>query len=335
MSSSGLLSPAHGPMPTRHESATVGVWRVQRAVERLSRGVIRPASTARIALGPHTLTKAVALASATWLAVLLLSAPSAARAQALGASAGATAQSVARTSAMAGGRETGTTVDTVLRYRCTLLDGGVHLLVEDLRQRHPEMVEACEPVRIEARAQRIEDSAELPMPSRRHVAWFTVIQGASTPWEGEAAPGWRAMPPALAALVQTASDRHQLDPVLVSALIFQESRYQTKARSPKGAMGLMQLMPATAARYGVTSAQDLLDPRINVDVGVRHLRSLHDRYDGNIDLMLAAYNAGEGAVSRYGNRIPPFRETEDYVRQITARVGMPGPRISGGINANE
>ncbi|UXH78273.1 lytic transglycosylase domain-containing protein [Roseateles amylovorans] len=263
-------------------------------------------------------------------------APMLVSAQAIGTSvAGATAQSVARPRANAGAG-TDTDSDTVLRYRCTLLDGRVHTLVEDLRLRHPDLVDHCEPVRLVAQAQRIEDARDMPMPSRRAASWLTVIQGPSSRWDApDGAPQWRAMPPALAALVQSASDRHQLDPVLVSALIFQESRYQSNARSPKGAMGLMQLMPATAARYGVTSPQDLLDPRINVDVGVRHLRSLHDRYDGRVDLMLAAYNAGEGAVSRYGNRIPPYRETEDYVRQITARVGVPGPRVSGGINANE
>ncbi|WP_431257373.1 lytic transglycosylase domain-containing protein [Roseateles chitinivorans] len=133
----------------------------------------------------------------------------------------------------------------------------------------------------------------------------------------------RPMPPEMAEMVRTASNRHRLDPALVSALIFVESRYRADARSPKGAMGLMQLMPATAARYGVYTRADLLDPRVNVDIGVRHLRALHDRYDGRVDLILAAYNAGEGAVQRFGQRVPPFPETEDYVRRITTLAGVP------------
>jgi soluble lytic murein transglycosylase-like protein len=122
--------------------------------------------------------------------------------------------------------------------------------------------------------------------------------------------------------VRTASTRYHLDEALVSALIFVESRFRPDARSPKGALGLMQLMPDTAARYGVTSARDLLDPRINVDVGTRHLQSLHAMYGGQVDLMLAAYNAGENAVRRHGNRVPPYPETEAYVKQIMAMRGI-------------
>jgi soluble lytic murein transglycosylase-like protein len=133
-----------------------------------------------------------------------------------------------------------------------------------------------------------------------------------SPRSGPMAP----MPAELQRLVNAASQRRGLDPRLVSALVHVESRYQVQARSPKGALGLMQIMPATGARYGVDSGRDLLDPAVNIDIGTRYLRDLHEMFNGRIDLMLAAYNAGEGAVRRYGNRIPPYPETQDYVQKI-------------------
>ncbi|SEK25199.1 Transglycosylase SLT domain-containing protein [Roseateles sp. YR242] len=206
--------------------------------------------------------------------------------------------------------------DTVLRYRCLLIDGTTHLLIDDPRERHPELAQDCTLVRVAL-------APVIATPEQDRPPWVgfaaQVIQGPG----GAAGATLSAMPAAVATLVQDASTRHRLDPALVSALIYVESRYRTDARSPKGALGLMQLMPATAARYGVRTPSDLLDPRVNVDVGVRHLRALHDRYDGRVDLILAAYNAGEGAVQRYGQRVPPYAETEDYVRRITALVGVP------------
>lgn len=101
---------------------------------------------------------------------------------------------------------------------------------------------------------------------------------------------------------------------LAHALITVESNYQSDAVSPKGAMGLMQLMPATAKQYAVA---DPFDPEQNLTAGLQHLKSLLDRYDNKTASALAAYNAGEGAVARYGG-IPPYRETQDYVRRIMA-----------------
>ncbi|MBB3193693.1 lytic transglycosylase domain-containing protein [Roseateles terrae] len=221
--------------------------------------------------------------------------------------------------------------DTATRFRCTLVDGSVHLLIEDPRERHPELAQDCAVVQVAVAPVRPGAMEEAP-PWVGFAA--RVIEApargdrpgvARGRWgdEGLTPTALATLPPKLAPLVQSASLRHQLDPSLVTALMFVESRYRTDARSPKGALGLMQLMPATAARYGVRSAADLLDPRINIDVGVRHLRMLHDRYDGRLPLMLAAYNAGEGAVQRYGERVPPFAETEDYVRRITALAGVP------------
>ncbi|MEM6267260.1 MAG: lytic transglycosylase domain-containing protein, partial [Pseudomonadota bacterium] len=118
--------------------------------------------------------------------------------------------------------------------------------------------------------------------------------------------------------IAAAAYEHQIDPLLLHAIIWQESRYNRTARSHAGAIGLMQIMPETGKRFGAAKA-DLLDPMRNIDTGARLLRTLGARYRGNLDLMLSAYNAGEGAVARYGNRIPPFRETQNYVRKVKAR----------------
>jgi soluble lytic murein transglycosylase-like protein len=106
--------------------------------------------------------------------------------------------------------------------------------------------------------------------------------------------------------------RHGVDESLVHAVIQVESRYDAFAVSPRGAMGLMQLMPRTAARFDV---DNVFDPVENVDAGVRYLKELLERYSGQQRLALAAYNAGEEAVERYSG-IPPYRETIDYVRRV-------------------
>lgn len=119
--------------------------------------------------------------------------------------------------------------------------------------------------------------------------------------------------PALAAEV---ARRHGLDPDLVLAVVAVESAFRPQAVSPRGARGLMQLMPRTAASLGV---RDAMDPAANLDGGVRHLGSLIQLYDGDLTRALAAYNAGAGAVKRYGG-VPPYRETRDYVRQVLRRL---------------
>ena len=121
-----------------------------------------------------------------------------------------------------------------------------------------------------------------------------------------------------AEIIDTISVRHGVDPTLVAALIEVESSYRPDARSPKGVMGLMQLMPATARQYSVN---DPYDPRANIEAGTKHLRSLLDRYD--VTGALAAYNAGEGTVRRFGG-VPPYPETRRYVEKILSIVDAAG-----------
>jgi soluble lytic murein transglycosylase-like protein len=112
------------------------------------------------------------------------------------------------------------------------------------------------------------------------------------------------------------SRRYGIDPLLIYSQMHQESSFKLTARSYKGASGLMQLMPATARRFGVTQ---IYDPKQNIDAGVRYMRWLLDTFNGDVVLALAGYNAGEGAVMKYGWNIPPYRETQEYVRRITSR----------------
>ena len=110
-----------------------------------------------------------------------------------------------------------------------------------------------------------------------------------------------------------------VDPLLLYSIMHQESSFKSHAISPKGARGLMQLMPFTAMRYGVTN---IFDPRQNIEGGARYVRFLLDRFDGDINLVLAGYNAGEGAVEKYGWHVPPYSETQEYVRRISRRYAL-------------
>jgi hypothetical protein len=123
------------------------------------------------------------------------------------------------------------------------------------------------------------------------------------------------------------SKRYNIDPLLIYAQMHQESAFKLKAMSHKGARGLMQLMPATAVRFGVT---DIYNPKQNIEAGVKYMRWLIDKFNGDVVLALAGYNAGEGAVMRFGNQIPPYRETQEYVRRISSRYNsITNPNLPG------
>lgn len=119
--------------------------------------------------------------------------------------------------------------------------------------------------------------------------------------------------------IMASAQRHGLDPLLIYSVMHQESSFKQRAISHKGARGLMQLMPGTAARFGVTN---IFDPKQNIEGGSRYMRFLLNRFDGNVSLALAGYNAGEGAVEKYGWRIPPYAETQEYVRRISRRYSL-------------
>ena len=148
--------------------------------------------------------------------------------------------------------------------------------------------------------------AEPSAAARKLVTWFDV------------SPGYKAVRHHL----REAAQAHGLEPELLQALIATESGFDAQAVSPRGAIGLMQLMPATAARYGVVgdarvpAEKKLTDPRTNIRAGSRYLADLIARFSGQLDLALAAYNAGEGAVERAGRRIPDYPETRNYVRTV-------------------
>ena len=115
------------------------------------------------------------------------------------------------------------------------------------------------------------------------------------------------------------SRRYGIDPLLIYSQMHQESTFKSRAISPKGARGLMQLMPETARRFGV---ENIFDVKQNIEGGVRYMRWLLDTFNGDLNLALAGYNAGEGAVMKYGWQIPPYRETQEYVRRISGRYNM-------------
>jgi Zn-finger nucleic acid-binding protein len=128
--------------------------------------------------------------------------------------------------------------------------------------------------------------------------------------------GWSTGNAKLDGLIKLNGNKFGVDPYLVFLVMEQESHFNSRAVSPKGARGLMQLMPGTAARFGVRRPHD---PAQNISGGTRYLRQLLDRFNNRVDLVLASYNAGEGAVIKFGHKVPPYRETRNYVKQISYR----------------
>ena len=133
---------------------------------------------------------------------------------------------------------------------------------------------------------------------------------------GKKERGWSTGRPGLDSLIRQNGNRYGVDPYLIFLVMEQESHFNTHAVSPKGARGLMQLMPGTAARFGVRRPHDAAQ---NISGGTRYLRELLNRFHNRVDLVLASYNAGEGAVAKFGNRVPPYRETRNYVKKISYR----------------
>ena len=145
-----------------------------------------------------------------------------------------------------------------------------------------------------------------------------VAAAGSTAWREN---GWTSGNARIDHLIKMNASRFGIDPYLVFCVIEQESQFKQFARSPKGAQGLMQLMPGTARRLGVRRPYD---PAENIMGGTRYLKELMNMFGGRVDLVLASYNAGEGAVMKYGRNVPPYRETREYVKKIGKRYGING-----------
>jgi Zn-finger nucleic acid-binding protein len=133
---------------------------------------------------------------------------------------------------------------------------------------------------------------------------------------GKKERGWSTGRAGLDSLIRQNGIRHGVDPYLIFLVMEQESHFNARVVSPKGARGLMQLMPGTGARFGVRHP---FDPAQNISGGTRYLRELLNRFDNRVDLVLASYNAGEGAVIKFGHKVPPYKETRNYVKQISYR----------------
>ena len=143
------------------------------------------------------------------------------------------------------------------------------------------------------------------------------LEGAETVAQsGKKERGWSTGRSGLDRLIRLNGSKYNVDPYLIFLVMEQESHFNAGAVSPKGARGLMQLMPGTAARFGVRRPHD---PAQNISGGTRYLRELLNRFNNRVDLVLAGYNAGEGAVAKFGNRVPPYRETRNYVKKISYR----------------
>src|SRR5215217_5196476 len=179
------------------------------------------------------------------------------------------------------------------------------------------------------RTDQVREESDGAWYSRNNVSIFLAKERISRiEYDAPAAPAgthknsdWTSGNATIDQLIRNNGTHFGIDPYLVFLVIEKESRFHTRAVSPKGAMGLMQLMPGTARRLGVRRPFDAAE---NIRAGTQYMRELMERFGGKVDLVLASYNAGEGAVLKYGRNVPPYRETRDYVKTIGKRYGLTG-----------
>ncbi len=166
-----------------------------------------------------------------------------------------------------------------------------------------------------------------PMRGMTLIKRYSLSTGRARPSSSSSLAAMHKRRDRLSPLIDRAAKQNQLRPALVHAVVRAESAYRADAVSSKGAVGLMQLMPATAERYGVN---DRHDPAQNLRGGSEYLRDLLGMFDNDLQLALAAYNAGENAVIRYGNKIPPYRETQNYVHKVIRffQAGMADDQVA-------
>jgi soluble lytic murein transglycosylase-like protein len=156
-------------------------------------------------------------------------------------------------------------------------------------------------------------------PAANYATASTSLTRASSGDSTGSLSGFTTGDPTVDSYIVDSGRRNSVDPLLLYSIMHQESTFKARAMSNKGARGLMQLMPGTAARFGVTS---IWDPKQNIEGGTRYMRFLLDKFEGDVRLALAGYNAGEGAVIKYGYQIPPYSETQEYVRRISKRYDL-------------
>ena len=207
-------------------------------------------------------------------------------------------------------------------WRFVDAQGVSHYSGSQLNKRYQLLVRSAEPASADAGASsETARTASVPSASHKQLTYFDL------------SPNYKAVKH----LLREASETHGVDYELLQAVIATESGFNSKAVSPKGAVGLMQLIPPTAERYGVKAEKDLsiqtklTDPRVNIGAGSRYLRDLIKLFPGQVELAVAAYNAGEGAVQRAGNKIPNYPETQNYVKnvmQLYNRLKLPA--LGGG-----
>jgi soluble lytic murein transglycosylase-like protein len=185
-------------------------------------------------------------------------------------------------------------------------------------------MEASEKALADARA-KVEDVANQIAEANKPAPTIAASEGAPTLTASNQV--WSTGNDRVDNLIRFYGNQHGVDPYLIFCLMSQESKFSKIAISPKGAQGLMQLMPGTAARYGVTNPYDVAQ---NISGGTRYLKDLLKMFNGRVDLALAGYNAGENAVIKYGYTIPPYDETRNYVKLITRRYGATkAPKVEG------